>query len=307
MKKYHANGKLLITGEYLILEGAYSLAIPCSKGQMLEYFPDDKSNIIDWKSFDSLNKVWFSTKYKADSLAIIETSDNTKAINLQKLLFEAFKLSKLSKLTGKINTLLDFPNNWGLGSSSTLIVCISKLLNINPLELHFNTSNGSGYDVACGNTNRPITYLINNKKPIIEEIDFNIPFANNIFFIHLNKKQKSEKEILRFKKEFKNKNININSISDITSKIINCNDIDLFNELIEEHENILSYCINRNPIKNELFSDFKGAIKSLGAWGGDFIMASSKNSCTEYFKNKGFNTIIPFDKMIKNKSFRINN
>jgi mevalonate kinase len=307
LNKNHANGKLLITGEYLILEGAYSLAIPCSKGQKIEYFPDEKSNTINWKSFDYLNELWFSTKYDAVSLKIIETNDNLKAIDLQRILLEAYKLSKTVKLNGQISTFLDFPNNWGLGSSSTLIVCISKLLNINPLELHFNTSKGSGYDVACGNSNKPITYLINNKKPIVKEIDFNIPFAKNIFFIHLNKKQKSENEIIRFKKQTKNKSININSISDITSKMINCNQINLFNDLIEEHENIISYYIDKLPIKKELFSDFEGSIKSLGAWGGDFIMASSKNNCNDYFKSKGFDTIISYEKMIKNQSFNVDN
>ena len=93
----------------------------------------------------------------------------------------------------------------------------------------------------------------------------------------------------------------------ITSKMIDCDDINLFNELIEEHENIISYYISKKPIKNEQFSDFKGAIKSLGAWGGDFIMASAKNNCSEYFISKGFNTVIPYEEMIKNPSINVNN
>ena len=34
-----------------------------------------------------------------------------------------------------------------------------------------------------------------------------------------------------------------------------------------------------------LFNDFKGAIKSLGAWGGDFILATAKQDPTAYFKD----------------------
>ena len=306
MKTNYANGKLLITGEYLVLEGANSLAIPCAKGQKIDYVPNNKINTIDWTSLDYLNNKWFSANFEADSLDILSSSDNHKAKHLQKMLIEAYKLSN-NKLSGQIKTTLEFPNNWGLGSSSTLIVCISKLLKINPLDLHFKSSNGSGYDVACGIYNKAITYLINNKKPIIKEVDFNLPFSKNIYFIHLNKKQKSEKEIIRFKKEIKNKSINVNSISEITSKMIECDEINLFNELIEEHENIISYYINKKPIKNEQFSDFKGAIKSLGAWGGDFIMASAKNNCSEYFRSKGFNTVISYDEMIKNPSINVNN
>ena len=39
-------------------------------------------------------------------------------------------------------------------------------------------------------------------------------------------------------------------------------------------------------------------IKSLGAWGGDFILATSKDDPTSYFKKKGFNTIFKFDDII---------
>lgn len=307
MNNNYANGKLLITGEYLILEGAYSLAIPCSKGQKIEYTQDKKSKTIEWKSYDFMQKLWFSVKYESDSLNIIETNDKVKAIGLQRILLEAYRLSKTVKLNGQIITFLDFPNNWGLGSSSTLIVCISKMFKIDPLELHFKTSNGSGYDVACGYLNKPITYLINNKKPIVKEIEFKIPFSKNIVFIHLNKKQKSENEIIRFKKKTKNKSININSISDITLKMINCQHINIFNDLIDEHENIISHYIDKKPIKTELFSDFNGSIKSLGAWGGDFIMASSLDDSFEYFKTKGFDTIIPFNKMIKDQSSNVDN
>ena len=57
----------------------------------------------------------------------------------------------------------------------------------------------------------------------------------------------------------------------------------------------------KEKIKDKLFNDFNGEIKSLGAWGGDFILASSNESETEtYFKNKGFNFIVEFDKLILN-------
>ena len=298
MKRNYANGKLLITGEYLILEGAYSLAIPCSRGQNLDYIQNNNANAIDWRSLNFDNKEWFSVKFESDSFDILRTSDKKKAKNLQKILIEAYKLSNI-KLVGKINTALEFPNDWGLGSSSTLIACLSKLLKIDPFELHFNTSNGSGYDVACGIYDKPITYLINNKKPIIEELSWDIPFKENLFFVHLNKKQKSELEISRFKNKIENKSINVKTISDITSKIITCKDVHVFNDLIEEHEDIIGYYIGRNPIKKEQFSDFDGAVKSLGAWGGDFVMVSGNTNCNEYFKSKGFNTIIPFKNMIK--------
>ena len=41
-----------------------------------------------------------------------------------------------------------------------------------------------------------------------------------------------------------------------------------------------------------------GTIKSLGAWGGDFVLATGDEEAQKYFKRKGYKTIIPFQDMI---------
>ena len=67
--------------------------------------------------------------------------------------------------------------------------------------------------------------------------------------------------------------------------------------MVKEHEEIISTIICKKPIHNDLFKDFNGQIKSLGAWGGDFILASGDNETPKYFYNKGYKDIIPFSKM----------
>ena len=47
-----------------------------------------------------------------------------------------------------------------------------------------------------------------------------------------------------------------------------------------------------------LFPDFDGVIKSLGAWGGDFVMVISNENPTDYFMEKGYETVIPYEEMI---------
>ncbi|MDB9721346.1 GHMP kinase, partial [Winogradskyella sp.] len=37
----------------------------------------------------------------------------------------------------------------------------------------------------------------------------------------------------------------------------------------------------------------------LGAWGGDFVMVTAEEDPTDYFKSKGFNTIIPYTEMVR--------
>ncbi|MGE5943777.1 MAG: GHMP kinase, partial [Flavobacteriales bacterium] len=90
----------------------------------------------------------------------------------------------------------------------------------------------------------------------------------------------------------------INQINTITTHMVSCKSLRDFDDLILQHENIISKIIKQQPVKDFLFNDFNGQIKSLGAWGGDFVMVTSKTNPNAYFKAKGFETIIPYADMI---------
>ena len=72
-----------------------------------------------------------------------------------------------------------------------------------------------------------------------------------------------------------------------------------FKDLLKEHESILSKILGIEPIQQRLFPDYNGQIKSLGAWGGDFILATGDNTTADYFRLKGYQTVIPYSSMIK--------
>ncbi len=296
MKKFSANGKLLLTGEYLILDGAFSLALPCKLGQSLHFSATD-NNTINWNSFDHNNHEWFKASFNGETFELIQTSNSESFEWLIKVIKNALKLSKKEKFdAGDINTYLEFPNNWGLGSSSTILSNVAQLFNINPFDLHFKCSNGSGYDIACAKSDGPITYQIKDNNPTYSPINWYPEYSEELFFIHLNIKQNSNKEVIRYKQNKKDER-SIKEISDLTSELTHCNRLDEMEKIILEHEKIIGYCIGEKPIKEKYFSSYDGAIKSLGAWGGDFILATRNQ--IKYFENKGFNTIISFDKMIK--------
>ncbi len=67
------------------------------------------------------------------------------------------------------------------------------------------------------------------------------------------------------------------------------------------HELIIANLIQQDPIKTRLFIDFKGSVKSLGAWGGDFVLVASETNPTDYFNAKGFDTVLPYSDMVLNK------
>ena len=60
----------------------------------------------------------------------------------------------------------------------------------------------------------------------------------------------------------------------------------------------MSDVLEMQTVKERFFPDFKGVIKSLGAWGGDFVMVISKENPTAYFEEKGFKTILSYSEMI---------
>ena len=94
----------------------------------------------------------------------------------------------------------------------------------------------------------------------------------------------------------------INRISSITKEIIHSKTIEEFECLLDEHEAITGQYIQNKTVKSKYFSDYQGSIKSLGAWGGDFVLATRKNK--NYFFEKGFDTILSYSEIIKESTFK---
>ncbi|WP_298346805.1 GYDIA family GHMP kinase [uncultured Algibacter sp.] len=300
-KAFYSHGKLLLSGEYVVLDGALSLAIPTKFGQSLSITPID-DQILHWKSFDYIKQVWFENKFNIINFEALKREQNDAISNrLSQILKVVNSLNPefINNNSGlKIETHLEFPKNWGLGTSSTLINNIANWANIDAYTLLEDTFGGSGYDIACAQNNSAITYQLKNKKPIIKKTDFNPVFKEHLYFVHLNKKQNSRDGIKYYRQNKANDQSALKDINTITLEMINSTTLEHFKSLMIEHETIISKLTKQTPVKRLLFKDFSGAIKSLGAWGGDFIMVASNQNPTNYFKKKGYETIIPYSEMI---------
>lgn len=305
---FYSNGKLLLTGEYLVLDGAKAFAIPTKFGQDLAVEKIEEPQLI-WGSFDHNGNCWFEAIFELPKLRLIsctfssdkEGNAETIAETLLEILLEAKKMNPnfLDTEVGFIvKTKLTFPRNWGLGSSSTLINSIASWAKVDAFQLLWNSFRGSGYDIACAQNNSPIFYQLSDKKPIIEKVDFNPNFKQNLFFVHLNQKQDSKKGIAKFRQTKENISQQIHDISVISDAFLQTKSLLDFEKLMIEHEKIISSIIQQKPVKSELFPDYFGEIKSLGAWGGDFVMVTGNEETPSYFKNKGFETILSYKEMI---------
>lgn len=303
-KTFYSNGKLLITAEYLVLDGANAFALPTKFGQNL-VVENGSSQQIVWKSYDADGSIWFDEIILfTDIVNKITFSDNSVKSTLIEILHEGYQLNPefITESEGYIIvTALTFPKFWGLGTSSTLINNIAKWLEIDAFTLLKNSFGGSGYDIACAQNNGAILYQLENNKPIVKPIIFNPIFADSIYFVYLNKKQNSKTAIANYRKNEVNFSKLIPEISNLTSIIATTTDVLDFTKAIEKHERIMSKVLEIETIKEALFPDFNGPIKSLGAWGGDFVMVVSINNPTEYFSAKGFNIVIPYSEIILQK------
>ncbi|CAM1370512.1 GHMP kinase [Tenacibaculum litoreum] len=306
--RHYSNGKLLLTGEYVVLDGATSLAVPTKFGQDLIIEPIKDSQLI-WGSFTHTGECWFEASFDLPKLRLTSATFNSDkegsaefiAETLRDILQEAKRLNP-EFLTAEngfvVKTNLTFPQNWGLGSSSTLINNIATWANANPFTLLWNAFSGSGYDIACAKHNTPILYKLEEKQPHIEEVNFNPSFSEELFFVHLNQKQNSREGIAHYKKHKEEAKVLIPEIDNLTQEFLKTNTSKNLENIIIEHEQIISSIIKQDTVKQRLFSDYFGEVKSLGAWGGDFILVTGNEDTTSYFQQKGFNTILSYKEMI---------
>lgn len=299
MTRFYSNGKLLLTGEYVVLDGALSLALPTKYGQLLEVKPLE-TNTIEWKSKDENGHVWFEDTFTiSEDKITCERHNDAISKRLIQIFHVAKKLNPEFLKTGyTMESQLTFPRNWGLGSSSTLLNNLAELAQINPYELLEKTFGGSGYDMACAQHDTAITYQILNDNRQIKPIHFNPDFKDQLYFVYLNQKQNSRDGIATYRNTSKNNDSVISEINTITNQMIACQHISDFNILLNAHEAIISKRIQQPTVKERLFSDFKGSLKSLGAWGGDFILATSTENPDRYFKEKGYHTVIRYQDLI---------
>ena len=309
VQKYYSHGKYLLTGEYLVLKGALALALPLKLGQTLTVETVCTPS-LQWNAYKP-NGPWFSVTMNTENLEIINSDDQPKAEKLSEILKAVKQLNPAAFKDGLcFETRLDFDPNWGLGSSSTLIANLARWANVNPYELLKLTFGGSGYDIACATAEGPIYYQVKAEvpepvegpTPKVENVDFNPPFAEHLFFIYQGQKQSSSKEIKAFLGKANPADLqnDIEAISDISRAVPKCQSLDEFAMLMQCHERIIARCIGQEPVQKR-FPEFEGVLKSLGAWGGDFILAATvwdKSQVEAYFKKKGLEVVFGYKEMV---------
>jgi mevalonate kinase len=302
---FFGNGKLLLSGEYFVLDGADALAIPTKIGQSLsvKYAPSF-SPVLSWKSYDVHGECWFDSKFEFWHFNCLEENPSIDALMLQKILRQA-RIQNPHFLRDdvdvKVTTQLGFPLNFGLGSSSSLTYNIAQWAYVSPFELLFKTQGGSGYDIACAQSDGPIIYKKLTSGPNWSPVSFYPSFKDNIYFLYLGNKQNSREAVKKYIQKRPLAAGVVSSVSTLTEKMLKATSLTEFKQAMTLHESLVGSVLNMEPVQKTRFSDFNGTIKSLGAWGGDFSMIATDlefSDVKKYFAEKGLNILYRYDDLI---------
>lgn len=300
MDYFFSNGKLLLTAEYFILDGALGLAVPTQKGQELWVEEvEDKKKKIYWQSFIQ-NKPWVEVEIDYENWKIKNFNIYENANFILKVLkiIQNLSYEKLQENHSyHIKTNLEFPSNFGWGSSSTLIHNLAQWAKIDPFLLNEKTLGGSGYDIAIAQEKRSILYKKTFHERKITPVNFSPEFKNDLIFIHLNQKQNSRDGIKTYQSKNKNKDL-IENISEITKNALNSKNIEDFSKLMKIHENEVSKFLEIEKVKQKFFPSCPVFVKSLGAWGGDFVMSRKFDGYENFFHFSGFHTFFDWNEII---------
>lgn len=284
----------MLTGEYLILEGAVGLAVPLQKGQSMKVVEGQGAE-LHWLTKDQHGNKWFECKMNLIDFSIEKTNDEEKAVFIQSLIKSAAQLNSdfLSQWKKyKVTCELEFDPAWGLGTSSTLITNLANWAELSPFELYFDTQEGSGYDVAAAMSDEPLLYQKSDDELSFETFEWNQELMDSILVFYQGHKQSSLEEVRAWKSNRKWKQSDVDQVSTISESLAECQRVDEAVKLLRQQLKMMEHILDRTAYEG-IYSDFKGVIKPLGAWGGDFGMAlhTDVDYTRQYLKGKNIETI----------------
>ncbi len=302
-------GKVMLAGEYFVLGGGVSLMLPTQFSQEMTIRDPRHNNQIEYNARDEQGNIFFNSvmsfrEGEVQSLSFSDKETNDFLISLFRELSHKDLL-----FCGDIETKMNFSPLWGIGSSASLMALLAKSFNCPWKDLLKHIS-GSGADVACSFSGRSLFYQRKNEEEIIlSPCDFNPSFKDSLYFVHLNKKISTEKDISGIVKNYfldlRQKNPEL--IKLVSSLVKSLGDYqDNFKKslsVLRQLDNLTAKGLQRETLQNSHFADFPGLVKYLGSWGGDFALVMSEDlsskEVSEYFAKRGYKFLLRYDEMIK--------
>jgi len=182
---FRAHAKILLFGEYLMLDGYLGLAIPLRHGQTLTVEPRKKKGIqVHGYTVDGL--VWQDEVWPSTQSSLFHKSLTWLATQWY-----------LPSGDWTLTTQLSYPQHWWLGSSSTFLDLLAQWTGCDPFALYRAVSLWSGYDIACARQKKPLLY-----DPLTmdsQAVDLESSLLASMYCVPCGQKQSSDKAIAQYR------------------------------------------------------------------------------------------------------------
>lgn len=296
-RSFIARGKLLLTAEYVVLDGVPAVAVPTHLGQRMVVTEEMGLPFLSWTARAYDGSIWLegSLERTSDGWSSKEQNTSSGLVRLSELLRAAEHLRGTPLPGGSVETFLEFPNDYGWGSSSTLIALVAQWADVDALALHFATQNGSGYDAVCALSSGPIRYT--RTGPASAQwgpVSLAHWPHSTLYLVHLGSKQRSEQDVVRYRSLTSDPHL-IAAVGKASENLLRASSPQKWSDAARAHEAAVSRVLGREPVGTTHFSSYPHAVKSLGAWGGDFVLAQVlEASDLLWLKEHGYTTVLPW-------------
>lgn len=284
VKSYYSPGKILLCGEYGVLHGLEALALPVKKGQWMDIWAVANTELtkvleVVWQSKDVNNNTWLEVAFQVDIEQLTfrggEVPQLLKhlwihAIQENSQFFKTYK-------TVRIETRLEFDQKSGLGSSSTWINNFCDWCRIDTHTAQLKVLNGSGYDVAIANVQKPLVFWLNNNVPNWSPWQLNIEISKLWTVVFLGAKVNSRNSVSSTETyKLVENSISKTMLDHVLDQIKTAETTGQMEMSLEIWQKLLSQLLGL-PTPYDFFKVEPvkfGLCKWLGAWGGDMILVN---------------------------------
>ncbi|MFM9060850.1 MAG: hypothetical protein ACKOQP_04195 [Bacteroidota bacterium] len=312
----HLPGKILLSGEYLVLDGATALGLVSRLGQSItvQRADDTQPGTLEWTALDHQGMPWLWADFILESGHRHGTGDSSNHPEKKRLLHwlqAAEDLARAVKTPGqhtspdhdayglRVTTRLDFPRRWGLGSSSTLLALLAGWKGVDARELYSRVQNGSGYDLEIALQGQSILYQ--KERRVVRAVEFRPPAGSLLRLVDPGSKQVSSLEVSRYRNLDQERRKNaVPRVSQISEALAECPPIQTMLDLFSEHDILLEKVLGQPCLHALQGHGFPGRLKSLGAWGGDLFLAASDQpqKALEWLDNQSYWTSYPLEDIV---------
>ncbi|MBL7813177.1 MAG: hypothetical protein JNL57_13225 [Bacteroidetes bacterium] len=282
-RTFFAPGKVLLCGEYAVLAGLEVLALPVRSGQWLSVWemPSKGNGKVIWQGNEADGKPWCDVRIDSDIMHVVETNDEETARRLILLLREikTHKPAFFEHKTIRIETRCEFNRNHGLGSSSTLVACLSAYSGVDVFALQQAGFGGSGYDAAVCSTGKPIAYWLEEGEPNWSPWLLNADFTQNWYLAFPGHKSDSREAISDTREKLnllRNDALLMQQLNACILAVKNAQSIPMLEAMLELYQALLAQALGLPKAYDDLgIKPIQGGLcKWLGAWGGDVLLVN---------------------------------